>query len=224
MALFQVYWWYFRFLDRLPGGLRRFIPCKIGANHCRLRNIGWEKCGHGLASRPLETSDPGFLDDLLQVFGYSGGSGALLLAGELPLRYCTVRFAFRKPCWGLPEHGHVHSLLTSVWEGAGLVEVAPVGFYGSSYWSRGAGGVWKRKRLTRKTNSSQMRRFGDSSNLHTRSWKRLCLFGEVQGFSGKKGRISLSSHGVLPRVGVGSGKRWRFSLHPHEAFPRVGMV
>ena len=44
---------------------------------------------HGLASRPLETSDPGFLDDLLRVFGYFGGSGALLLAGQLPLRYCT---------------------------------------------------------------------------------------------------------------------------------------
>ena len=54
----------FRFLDRLLGGLQRFIPCKIGANHCRLRHIGWEKCWHGLASRPLETSDPGFLDDL----------------------------------------------------------------------------------------------------------------------------------------------------------------
>ena len=30
----------FRFLDRLPGGSRRFIPCNIGANHCRLRHIG----------------------------------------------------------------------------------------------------------------------------------------------------------------------------------------
>ena len=56
-----------RFLNRLPGGLRRFTPCSIGANHCRLRHIGLEKCGHGLASRPLETSDPGFLDALLQV-------------------------------------------------------------------------------------------------------------------------------------------------------------
>ena len=26
----------------LPGGLRRFIPCSIGANHCRLRHIGWQ--------------------------------------------------------------------------------------------------------------------------------------------------------------------------------------
>ena len=101
-----------RFLDRLPGGLWRFIPGGIGANHCRLRHIGWGKCGHGLASRPRETSEPGFLDSLLHVFFYpggSGGSGALLLAGELQLKYCTDRFALRKPCWNLPERGHVLS-------------------------------------------------------------------------------------------------------------------
>ena len=38
----------------LPGGLARFVPCSIGANHCRLRHIGLEKCGHGLTSRPRE--------------------------------------------------------------------------------------------------------------------------------------------------------------------------
>ena len=32
----------------LPGGLGRFVPCSIGADHCRLRHIGWENCGHGL--------------------------------------------------------------------------------------------------------------------------------------------------------------------------------
>ena len=41
----------------LPGGLGRFIPCTIGANHCRLRHIGWIQSGHGLTSRPRETSD-----------------------------------------------------------------------------------------------------------------------------------------------------------------------
>ena len=43
-----------RSLCLLPGGLRRFVPCSIGANHCRLRHIGWETCGHGLTSRPRE--------------------------------------------------------------------------------------------------------------------------------------------------------------------------
>ena len=41
-----------RSLCLLPGGLRRFVPCSTGANHCRLRHIGWEKSGHGLTSRP----------------------------------------------------------------------------------------------------------------------------------------------------------------------------
>ena len=57
---------------------------------------------------------------------YPGGSGALLLAGELPLRYCIDRFALRKPCWNLPERGHVHSLLTPGGKRVGLVEVASV--------------------------------------------------------------------------------------------------
>ena len=35
-----------RVLRGLPGGLARFLPCSIGAHHCRLRHIGWEKCGH----------------------------------------------------------------------------------------------------------------------------------------------------------------------------------
>ena len=43
-----------RYLCLLPGGLRRFVPCSIGANHYRLRLFGWEKCGHGLTPRPRE--------------------------------------------------------------------------------------------------------------------------------------------------------------------------
>ena len=68
----------FRFLALLPGGLVRFVPCRIGANHCRLRHLGWEKCGHGLTSRPRETFHPDFLDSLLAVFGYPLNSGGLL--------------------------------------------------------------------------------------------------------------------------------------------------
>ena len=32
----------FRALRGMPGGLARFLPCGIGAHHCRLRHIGWE--------------------------------------------------------------------------------------------------------------------------------------------------------------------------------------
>ena len=54
-----------RSLCLLPGGLARFVPCFIGANHCRLRHIGWEKCGHGLTSRSRESASAPFLDELL---------------------------------------------------------------------------------------------------------------------------------------------------------------
>ena len=57
-----------RSLCLLPGGLGRFVPCSIGANHCRLRHIGWEKCGHGLTSRPRESASAHFSDELLALF------------------------------------------------------------------------------------------------------------------------------------------------------------
>ena len=58
----------FRALSLLPGGLGRYIPGSIGANHSRLRHIGWDKCSHGLSSRPRETSSVWFLDELLVFF------------------------------------------------------------------------------------------------------------------------------------------------------------
>ena len=44
----------------MPGGLGRFAPRPIGANHCRLRHVGWERCGHGLTSRPRESASEAF--------------------------------------------------------------------------------------------------------------------------------------------------------------------
>ena len=38
----------FRALSLLLGGPGRFLRGDIGANHGRLRHIGWEKCSHGL--------------------------------------------------------------------------------------------------------------------------------------------------------------------------------
>ena len=98
----------------MPFGLRRFVPCDIGANHCRLRHIGWERCGHGLPSRPRESSSEDFLNRLLVLFGYSDGSAAALLAGVLPLRYCSARFSCKLPTWRLPDRGHVVSWLLRV--------------------------------------------------------------------------------------------------------------
>ena len=103
-----------RSLCLLPGGLGRFVPCSIGANHCRLRHIGWERCGHGLTSRSRESASEPFLNELLGLFRYPAGSGRALLAGTLPLRCCAVRFACSSPTWWLPDSGHVAGLVTAV--------------------------------------------------------------------------------------------------------------
>ena len=84
-----------RSLCLLAGGLGRFVPCSIGANHCRLRHIGCERCRHGLTSRLRESASEPFLSELLQLFYYPPWSARALLAGTLPLRYCAARFATR---------------------------------------------------------------------------------------------------------------------------------
>ena len=86
-----------RSLCLLPGGLGRFVACSIRANHCRLRHVGWERCSHGLTSRPQESASGPLLDQLLQLFQYPPWSSGALLAGTLPFRYCSARFACRVP-------------------------------------------------------------------------------------------------------------------------------
>ena len=68
-----------RTLCTLPGGIGRFVRCRIGANYCRLRHIGWEKCGHGLTSRPRETAGVTLLDELLALFRYPPKSALAVL-------------------------------------------------------------------------------------------------------------------------------------------------
>ena len=58
---------------------------------------------------PLLLND--FLNKLLVLFGYPCGSAAALLAGVLPLRYCSARFACKFPTWRLPDRGHVCELV-----------------------------------------------------------------------------------------------------------------
>ena len=102
-----------RSLCFLPGGLGRFVPCSIGANHCRRRHIGWEKCGHGLTSRPRESASELFLNELLSLFRYPPRSGRALLNDTLPLRYCAARFAYSTPTWRLPVSGAVSGLVAA---------------------------------------------------------------------------------------------------------------
>ena len=102
-----------RSLCLLPGKLGRFGPCSIGANHCGLRHVGWEKCGHGLTSRPRERASELLLNELLSLFKYPPGFARALLAGALPLRYCAARPASRTPTWRLRESGQVARLVTA---------------------------------------------------------------------------------------------------------------
>ena len=164
----------FRALRMLPGGLRRFLPGDIGANHSRLRHIGWDKCSHGLTSRPRETSSVDFLDELLVLFGYPSASGAGLLAGTLPLRYYSESFARRIPTWRLPENGNVASFLAS----GELVRCGPsalsaaLGGVGVCL-ARGSGGGVKRVRLYRKTPAHLARQGLQGVQVRPRVWKRL---------------------------------------------------
>ena len=102
-----------RSLCMLLGGLGRVVPCSVGANHCRLRHFGWEKCGHGLTSRPRESASELFLNELLSLFRYPPESGRALLNGTLPLRYCAARFAKSTPTWRLPVSGRVSGLVAA---------------------------------------------------------------------------------------------------------------
>ena len=99
------------------------------------------------------------MNELLVLFGYPSGSAAALLNGELPLRYCSGRFARRVLTWGLPTRGHVQGLIA---ECAGAGEVLRgghvdralltglVGGAGVSCGRRALGGV-ERVQLHRKT-------------------------------------------------------------------------
>ena len=137
-----------RAFTKLPGGLGRFIPGRIGANHGRLRHVGWEKCCHGLTCRPLESFGEGFLSDFLGLLGYPSGSGRPLLDGTLHLKYHSFPFANRKPTWRLPVEGKV-SLVIAEFERSlvPLIDPCVGGIGGRDFLNV----RFKRVRLTKKT-------------------------------------------------------------------------
>ena len=111
------------------------------------------------------------------------------------MRHSTIRFALCKPCWKLPESGHVRTLLTSCGEGVGSVDVAPA--------ADGAEvSIWKRMRLTKKTDSSLVRHFGDSYLMPDGRWKKLCSFYDQDGCSAKRGRLPLLNQKVHSPPGL----------------------
>ena len=84
------------------------------------------------------------LDDLLSLLEY-----------PLPLKYCKRRFGARSPSWsGLVTQGGEEGGLRSISVAASVPAPACVVSGGAgSCWVEGAGGSWKRLRLTRKTPS-----------------------------------------------------------------------
>ena len=116
------------------------------------------------------------------------------------MRYYSGNFALREPSWSLPDCGGVQALLSDEGSGLGLVEFpAARGRVGSGgCWTKGAGGTWKRMRLTKKTASSLVRRLDVPHVLQGVRWKRLRSLDEALGSgasSDKRGRLSL--HEVL---------------------------
>ena len=175
----------------------RFVPCSIGANHCRLRHLGWERCSHGLTSRPRESASVPFLDQFLLLFHYPPGSSGALLAGSLPLRYCSSKFASRTPFWVLPVPGHVAGLVTVQGQAAvvGGAEVA----------GRVSGFGGKRFRLNRKTPAHLV---GHCMHARPCVWRRLhCLgYTGVSDVDCKRRRYNQQDDDgspVHPRTGVG---------------------
>ena len=73
-------------LNRLPGGLARFIPCQPSAHYARSVHVGWTRCGHGLSSRPPESCDTQLMHPLLSFFGYPDGAASELYHGRPKLR------------------------------------------------------------------------------------------------------------------------------------------
>ena len=116
----------------------------------------------GLGRVPLAP----FLDQLLLLFHYPPRSSGALLAGTLPLRYCSAKFASRTPVWALPVPGHVAGLITVE------DQVAQVGRAEVAGRVSGLGG--KRFRQNRKAPAHLV---GHCVHARPRVWKRLHCFG-----------------------------------------------
>ena len=143
------------------------------------------------------------MDELLALFRYPSGSGRALLAGTLPLRYCTTRFACMMPTWRLPALGAVRSLVTAYSEVAHRVVADEVDR--GVCWVSGSGPGRKRIRLIRKTPAHLV---GYLTHSRPKVWKRLRHVGfhRILDSDHKRRRCEQSRHEVVPsqdRTGVG---------------------
>ena len=142
------------------------------------------------------------MDQLLLLFQYPPRSSGALLAGTLPLRYCSARFACRVPFWILPVPGHIAGLVAAdLAARVGEAEVAKRGVHFVSV----SGPARKRIRLNRKTPAHLV---GLNVRARPRVWKRLHGSGYigVPGVDCKRRRCNqhdLGNSPVHPRTGVG---------------------
>ena len=175
-----------RALCKLPGGLSRFLPCRLGPHLSRLRHVGWNQCSHGLDSRPLESCHHQCLRAVCGLLGYPQGSASELLDGTLKLRYCTLPFTRRFPPWSLPRVGS---------------QVVKRHLVRSDHLPVAGDDVGKRVRLTKKTRPGFS--FHDNpdpvlGHSTPRRWKRLRP-PSSEGVGGEAGE----PRNLFPRLGVG---------------------
>ena len=148
-----------RALAKLPGGLGRFLPCKLGSHMSRLRHRGWTQCSDGLSSRPLESCHHQCLKAVCEVLGYPKGSALELPDGTLKLRHWHQSFHHAFPPWSLPRVGN----------GDGKRQ-----FITPDLPTEAGGNLGKRFRLTRKTRpSASSQVILDPGHPTPRRWKRL---------------------------------------------------
>ena len=192
-----------RSLCLLPGGLGRFVTCSIGANHCRLRHIGWEKCGHVLTSRPRESATLHFLDELLALFRYPSGSVVLYLLVLFHLGIVLLGLPVCHPSWRLPVLGSIGNLVAAYSDAGHRAAVDEVDR--GVFWVSGSGPGRKRIRLSRKTPAHLAVYM---SHSRPKVWRRLrhVLLHRISDSDHKSRRCEQNHDGFIPsheRTGVG---------------------
>ena len=174
-----------RALAKLPGGLGRFLPCRLGSHMSRLRHLGWNQCSHGLSFSPQESCHRQRLKAVCDVLGYPKGSASELLDGTLKLRHCTDLFTVRFLPWSLPRVGN----------GGGKRQFITRGLP-----TEAGGNLGKRVRLTRKTRPGVSLHISiQIQGIQRRGDGKDCAPPSSEGVGGEVG----VPRNLFPRLGVG---------------------
>ena len=171
-----------RALTKLPGGLCRFLPCRLGSHMSRLRHHQWNQCSHGFTSVPLESNHHQCLKAVCDVLGYPKGSALELLDGTLKLRHCTEVFTMRFHPWSSPGVGN----------GGGKRQFITPGLPTET-----GGNLGKRVQLTRKTRPGvSLHSIPDLGHPTPRRWKKL----RSPSSEGEEGEVGVPRN-LFPRLG-----------------------